>query len=82
MNRLTWKIARVFMFPVFHLILKPLIKRNYRLRAQSAMNGDGKHPDKWYWADSLAVEYGYFVRDYPTASLLASMRNARHVDAS
>lgn len=43
------------MFIPFHLILKPLIKRNYRLRAQ------GKLPDKWYWADRLSVKYGYFV---------------------
>lgn len=56
-----YKVKRALMFPVFHLILKPLIKRNYRLRKQSAISGDGKHPDVWYWADLLAVEYGYFV---------------------
>lgn len=43
------------MFIPFHLILKPLIKRNYRLRAQ------GKLPDVMYWADQLAMEYGYFA---------------------
>ncbi len=54
-------LGKILMFLPFHLILKPLIKRNYRLRFKSAMNGDGKHPDEWYWADSLAVKYGYFV---------------------
>jgi hypothetical protein len=54
-------VERVVMFPVFHLILKPLIRRNYRLRELSAISGDGKYPDKWYWADSLAIKYGYYV---------------------
>lgn len=47
---------------IFHLFLKPLIKRNYRLRFNTAINGDGKHPDEWYWADTLAVSWGYYVK--------------------
>lgn len=52
---------RVVMFPVFHLFLKHLIKRNYRNRYNSAISGDGKYPDEWYWADRMAVNAGYFV---------------------
>jgi len=44
-------------FVVFHLVLKPLIKRNYRLRAE------GKLPDEWYWADLMAARWGYFVHN-------------------
>ena len=54
-------IMRIIMFPVFHLILKPLIRRNYRLRELSAISGDGKYPDEWYWADLLAMNFGYHV---------------------
>ena len=56
-----WK--KFCMFPVFHLFLKPLIRRNYRLRYQSAISGDGKYPDEWYWADKIAVKYGFFVTE-------------------
>jgi len=45
------------MYPVFHLYLKRKIKENYRLRE------NGELPDKWYWADELACNYGYFVED-------------------
>jgi len=55
-------IKAVFMFGYYHLVLKHLIRRNYRLRYESAMNGDGKNPDVWYWADSLVVKYGYFTK--------------------
>lgn len=40
---------------IFKLILSPLIKRNYKLREQ------GKIPDKWYWADEIALKWGYCV---------------------
>ena len=50
-------MKKLLMFPVFHLLLKPLIKRNYKLRKA------GLAPDEWYWADALAVRYGYFVKD-------------------
>lgn len=40
---------------IFHLYLKPLIKRNYRLRKMGVL------PDEWYWADRLAAEWGYYV---------------------
>lgn len=39
----------------FKTVLRPLILRNYRLRAE------GKLPDEWYWADSLAVSWGFYV---------------------
>ena len=48
-------IKHILMFPLFHLFIKPLIKRNYRLRRE------GKLPDEWYWADKFAVEHGYAV---------------------
>ena len=40
---------------IFNGFLAPLIERNYRLRAE------GRLPDEWYWADRLAVRWGYFV---------------------
>jgi hypothetical protein len=48
-------MKKLLLFPVFHLLLKPLIKRNYKLRKA------GKVPDAWCWADALAARYGYFV---------------------
>lgn len=48
-------IRRIVILITFHLILKPLIKRNYRLRAE------GKLPDEWYWADEIATKNGLFV---------------------
>lgn len=51
-------------FLIFHLILKPLIKRNYRLRLY------GKLPDEWFWADTFAVKWGYSVEMNETHSLL------------
>jgi len=57
-----WQMVdKIGMFLSFHLILKPLIRRNYELRRRSAINGDGKYPDVWYWADIIAVEWGYFI---------------------
>ena len=41
---------------IFYLILRPLIVRNYRLR------GIGILQDEWYWADALALHFGYFVK--------------------
>lgn len=38
---------------VYHCVLWPLIKRNRRLRELKEL------PDKWYWADYLAVQWGY-----------------------
>ena len=49
-------IKRVVMWPVFKLILEPLILRDYKKRAY------GLKPDKFYWADELAVMYGYFAK--------------------
>lgn len=40
---------------IFWCILRPLIKRNYRLRAE------GKLPDEWYWADELACKWGFLM---------------------
>lgn len=36
------------------LILRPLVARNYRLRAA------GRLPDEWYWADELMCKWGMF----------------------
>lgn len=64
-------VMRVLLYPFFHLWLKNLIKRNYRMRAISAIcrehgiqpcTPDGKdYKDEWYWADYLCSKYGYFV---------------------
>ena len=64
-------VIRCVMYPVFHLWLKHLIKRNYRMRAVSAIcreykippcTPDGKsYEDKWYWADYISSKYGYNV---------------------
>lgn len=40
---------------VFVLWLRPLIKRNYKMRAAGVL------PDEWYWADELAFDWGYIV---------------------
>ena len=40
---------------IAHLVLIPLVRRNYRLREA------GKAPDDWYWADVLLVSWGYIV---------------------
>jgi hypothetical protein len=37
---------------MFEIVLKPLIKRDYRLREE------GKRPDRMYWADDLAMRWG------------------------
>lgn len=57
-------------FLFFHIFLKPLIKRNYRSR----MRG---RPDEWYWADSLAVKWGYFVLERLEAQERATERRYR-----
>jgi len=43
-------------FLIAHLILYPLVNRNFRLRSQ------GKLPDKWYWVDIKLAEWGYLER--------------------
>jgi hypothetical protein len=40
---------------IFAAFLRPLIVRNYRLRAKGAL------PDEWYWADRLAFSWGMAV---------------------
>tara|TARA_R110000803_G_scaffold115793_4_gene184348 strand:+ start:5345 stop:5521 length:177 start_codon:yes stop_codon:yes gene_type:complete len=49
-------IKKALMFPVFILVLRPLIIRNYKLRRLGLL------PDEWYWADSIACKYGYFIK--------------------
>ena len=39
-------------FVLCWLLLRPLVKRNYRLRAE------GKLPDEMYWADRLMFRLG------------------------
>jgi len=50
------KLKKLF----YVLILKPLIRRNLKLRYKSAVLRDGKHPDKWYWADKLSMDWGFY----------------------
>lgn len=40
---------------IFKLVLAPMIRRDYRLREAST------RPDRWYWADRIAVGWGMFV---------------------
>lgn len=42
---------------IFIVVLRPLIRRNYRLRYE------GRLPDRWYWADLVALRWGYFVEN-------------------
>ena len=44
---------------IYHLYLKPLIIEDKRERFF------GRKPDEWFWADEIAVEWGYFC-DYQT----------------
>lgn len=46
-------VRRAFRYMVAMRILRPLIKRDYRLRAA------GFRPDRWYWADTLACSWGF-----------------------
>lgn len=48
-------MKKFLMFFIFHLVLKQMIKENYRKRKA------GLIADKWYWGDILAARYGYFV---------------------
>lgn len=40
---------------VYRIILLPLIRRDLQLRAK------GLRPDQWYWADVLAMRWGFFT---------------------
>ncbi len=40
---------------VYVAILRPLILLDYKLREW------GWKPDEWYWADRLAISWGYFT---------------------
>ena len=75
MDKLRYHAIRIMLYPFFHLWLKHLIQRNYRMRAISSIckahnmppcTPDGKfYYDEWYWADKLCAEYGYFVKSKP-----------------
>lgn len=45
---------RILMWPVYIVVLRPLIAINYKQREL------GNIPDQWYWADELAVKYGFY----------------------
>ena len=49
-------------FVLFQFVLWPLIKRDYALRAK------GLRPDRWHWADLLAIRLG-MMRWYPEDEL-------------
>ena len=42
---------------IYMLVLRPLIRRNYRLRRAGLL------PDRWFWADVLAIRWGFFTED-------------------
>lgn len=48
-------MKKVLLWLVWVLILRGLIRRNYRLREEGVLS------DEWYWADVLAMRYGYFL---------------------
>ena len=48
-------VQDALMLPIFLLILRPLILRNYTQRRA------GLAPDEWYWADAIACRFGYYV---------------------
>jgi len=52
------------MFIPFNIILRPLIYHNYKQRYKSAVYGYRNHPDEWYWADLIAIRFGYYVGQY------------------
>lgn len=56
MTNIEWdgKEPRWVRFVIFYTVLRPLIVRNYKLRGKKVL------PDKWYWADYLAAQWGYF----------------------
>lgn len=46
---------RLIKFLTFYCVLKPIILNDYRLRTK------GKRPDRFHWADKIALQWGYFV---------------------
>jgi hypothetical protein len=46
-------ILRFQQWLLFVAVLRPLIRRNYRKRER------GELPDRWYWADLLALRMGF-----------------------
>lgn len=46
-------IKKILMWPVFVLLLRPLILKDYKGRSYDLK------PDVPYWADTLALKYGY-----------------------
>jgi hypothetical protein len=44
-----------FAWLAYIAVLRPLIRRDYRLRAA------GKRPDRMHWADALACRWGWFT---------------------
>lgn len=46
---------------IYLLILKPIIVMNYKNRYKSAINGNHDYPDQWYWADKIAVKWGFYT---------------------
>ena len=55
MGSILYWIKHSLLWVPFHIVLKPLIKRNFRLRERGVL------PDKWYWADLLALKCGFRV---------------------
>lgn len=48
---------------IFRFVLAPLIRLDMLLRTA------GLRPDRWYWANLLAIRWGMLSRDdYPTAN--------------
>jgi hypothetical protein len=49
-----WSLKDIYRLPIA-IVLSLLIMRNYSLRKKGLL------PDKWYWADSVILKWGYVV---------------------
>ncbi len=54
---------------IFYMFVRPLIRRNYKLRIRH------KKSDKWYWLDKMTLGWGFSVMEQ---SEIESFRNGRY----
>lgn len=52
------QLKRILIWPIYMLVLRPLINHNYKLREQ------GKLPDEFYWADEIAANHLFFTSEF------------------
>lgn len=71
---------RLLRWAIFRLILVPLMRHNYAQRRAGLL------PDEWYWADRLAISWGYYLDGDTPGSLhqeerLSAARHKRVITA-